>query len=508
MALSNQVGRHGSNSRWPDHEENLMVLSTGKARIREQRLPLGRPTSTMPGPRGHLLFGSLLDIQRDPLSFLLTTRRQFGDTVRVRLGPKTIYIISDPEDIQHVLQENARNYRKGAHYEMLKPVFGNGLMLSEGDFWLKQRRIVQPAFHRQRLGRFATTMTSLTEEMLGHWDVSAGRGRPIDVWREMVKLTLSIVCTTLFGVDISKEAEGVGEAHSVCLQHANHRIVSLFALPEALPTPDNRRYHRSVGLIHSVIDRLIVERRESGEDRGDLLSTLAFARYEDTGELMDQAQLRAEIITLFLNGHETVSDALGWTFYLLSQQPTVERRLHQELAAVLGGRVATMDDLPKLQYTSWVIQESMRLFPPAWVIERDTLQADEIGGYQIPAKSTVVLSQWLTHRDPDHWENPEGFDPERFSPERAASRHRFAYFPFGGGPRLCVGNNFAMMEMSLLLATIAQRYHLDLVSGHPVVMEPVITLRPKHGILTRLRRRAAVTTDGAIQAAEEIAARS
>jgi cytochrome P450 len=342
--------------------------------------------------------------------------------------------------------------------------------------------------------------------MLERWGATASRGLPVDVWHEMVRLTLSIVCTTLFGVDISKEADGVGEAHSICLQHANHRIVSLFALPEALPTPDNRRYQRSVALIHEVIDRLITERRDAGEDTGDLLSTLAFARYEETGELMDREQLRAEVITLFLNGHETVSDALGWAFYLLSKQPMVARRLHQELAATLGGRTPTMDDLPKLQYTSWIIQEAMRLFPPAWVIERDALEADEVGGYQIPANSTVVLSQWATHRHPDFWENPEGFDPERFSPERSADRHRFAYFPFGGGPRLCVGNNFAMMEMTLILAAVAQRFELDLVPGHAVVMEPVITLRPRFGIVATLRPRPAPAApeSRAVEAAEAI----
>jgi len=482
-----------------------MVLSKSKGRLRVKRTVAGRPHTSMPSPRGHLLFGSLLDIQRDPLAFLLKTQREYGDTVRVRLGPKTIFIATHPDDVQHVLQENARNYRKGSHYEMLKPVFGNGLMLSEGDFWLKQRRIVQPAFHRQRLGHFATTMTDLTLAMLDRWEASAARGLPVDAWHELVRLTLSIVCTTLFGVDISKDADGVGEAHSICLQHANHRIVSLFALPEAIPTPDNRRYQKSVALIHDVIDRLIDERRESGEDKGDLLSTLAFARYEDTGELMDREQLRAEIITLFLNGHETVSDALGWAFFLLSKQPMVAQRLQHELQTVLGGRTPTMADLPKLQYTSWVIQETMRLFPPAWVIERDTLEADEIGGYQIPPKSTVVLSQWATHRHPDFWENPEGFDPERFSPERSEERHRFAYFPFGGGPRLCVGSNFAMMEMTLILATVAQRFALDLVPGHAVVMEPVITLRPRFGIMTTLRPRASQAAD-AVEAAEAIIA--
>jgi cytochrome P450 len=454
----------------------------------------------MPGPRGLPIFGSLLDIERDPLAFLSRAHRAHGDMMRVRLGPKTIYVATHPRDVQYVLQENAKNYRKGDHYKVLRPVFGNGLMLSEGDFWLEQRRIVQPAFNRQRLGRFATTMTDLTGQMLQQWDLPASNGEAIDVWHEMVNLTLSIVCTTLFGVDISQEAHGVGTAHSLCLQHAEKQILALVPIPESIPTPANRRYARAVGTIREVIDRLIDERRSSGEDRGDLLSTLAFARYEETGELMEHDQLRAEVITLLLNGHETVSDALGWAFYLLSKHPHVAQKLHAELATTLGGRTPTIDDLKGLKYTSWVLEEAMRLYPPAWVIERDTIGEDEVGGYRLPPDSTVVLSQWVTHRHPDVWENPEGFEPERFSPERSAARHRFAYFPFGGGPRLCVGNHFAKMEMTLILAMVAQRYQLDLVPGHPVELEPVITLRPKHGILTTLRPRKPESVSAPVEA--------
>jgi len=481
-----------------------MVLSNSKRRVRPGSGAPDRRVHRIPGPRGSFLLGSLLEIQRDPLTFISHCHRLYGDVFQARLGPKNVYVVAHPADVQHVLQENNRNYRKGAHYDTLRPMFGNGLMMSEGDYWLKQRRIVQPAFHRQRLGQFASTMTRLTEEMLDRWQPISERGHSIDVASEMVKLTLTIVCTSLFGADVSREAAGVGAAHAFCLTHAEHRIVSLFALPESIPTPDNLRYRRSVNLLHGVVDRFINERRSSGEDTGDLLSTLAFARYEETGELMDHDQLRDEMITLFLNGHETVAGALGWAFYLLSKSPQVERRLHEELATVLGGRTPTFEDLPKLKYTTMVIEESMRLFPPAWIIERDTLGPDEISGYYIPPKSTVVLSQWLTHRHPDFWENPEGFDPERFSPEQSANRHRFAYFPFGGGPRLCVGANYALMEMPLVLATIAQRFHLDLVPGHPVVMEPVITLRPKYGILINLRPRKAMPS--AVRQAEAVAA--
>jgi cytochrome P450 len=456
--------------------------------------------------RGLPLLGCLLEVQHDPLPFIAKLHHLYGDVVHVKLGPKSVYLVTHPDDVQHVLQENNRNYKKGAHYEVLKPMFGNGLMLSEGDFWLRQRRLIQPAFLRKRLSGFATTMTDITEQMLERWDRVTERGGSFDVSRELVSLTLSIVCTTMFGTDISKEATGIGEAHAYCLAHAEQKVVSLLAVPDRIPSPGNLKYRRSVELLHSVIDRFIKERRASGEDRGDLLSTLAFLRYEGTNELMDHAQLKDEIITIFLNGHETVSGALGWAFYLLSKNPLAAQKLHAEVDRVLGGRTPTVDDIPKLKYTTMVIEESMRLYPPAWMLERDTLEPDELGGYHIPANSTIFLCQWMTHRHEDFWENPEGFEPERFSRENSAARHRFAYFPFGGGPRLCVGVNFAMMEMALVLAMVAQRFQLDLVPGYPVGYEPVITLRPKQGIPMTPRRRQ--PAPAAVRETEEVAAQA
>jgi cytochrome P450 len=368
----------------------------------------------------------------------------------------------------------------------MKPMMGEGLLTSDGDFWRRQRRLSQPAFHRQQIGAFAGTMTSIAEEMLERWQPVAARGQLIDVSAEMIRLTLSIVSKTLFNTDVGAEANTVGEAITVAFKEFDRRLAALFTLPDVVPTPSRRRLHNAIQTLDRVVYRIIEERRRAGEDIGDLLSMLVFARDEETGESMSDKQLRDEVMAIFLAGHETTANALNWIWYLLSKHPAVERRLHDELAAVLGGRIPTLEDLPKLSYTTMVIEESLRLYPPAWVIERRSIAADQIGPYVIPPGSTIIPSQYITHRHPAFWDNPEGFDPERFTPERVAARPRFAYFPFGGGPRVCIDNNFAMMELQLILATVTQRYRLALVPGHPVELDPMITLRPRYGILMDL----------------------
>jgi cytochrome P450 len=305
----------------------------------------------------------------------------------------------------------------------------------------------------------------------------------------MMRLTLTIVCQTLFSSDISTEADEVGQALTTVLKHTIDRMQSLFDLAEILPLPENRRFYEALRTLDQVVYGMIKERRRSGRDTGDLLSMLVFARDEETGQSMSDKQLRDEVMTIFLAGHETTANALGWTWYLLSRHPEVTRRLEAELAEVLDGRTPTLDDLSKLNYTSMVIQEAMRLYPPAWIIGRNAVEADQIDGYDIPADSSIILSPYVTHRHPGFWDNPEGFDPERFSPQQTKDRPYFAYFPFGGGPRLCIGNNFALMEAKLVLATVAQRYRLELVPGHPVEPEPLVTLRPKYGLLMTLRPR-------------------
>ena len=405
------------------------------------------------------------------------------------MGPRLVHLVSHPDGIKHVLGDNSQNYHKSVKYEKLETFLGQGLLTSEGDYWKRQRHMMQPYFHLKQIGRFANDMTAATEAMLARWQSQAASGQPLDVAGEMMRLTLTVVCQTLFSADISTEADAVGRALTTVLKHTISRMQSLFDLSEILPLPENRRFHEALHILDQVVYGMIGERRRSERDTGDLLSMLVFARDEETGQSMSDQQLRDEVMTIFLAGHETTANALGWTWYLLSRHPEVTRRLETELAEVLGGRTPTLDDLSKLNYTSMVIQEAMRLYPPVWIIGRNAVKADQIDGYDIPADSSIMLSPYVTHRHTNFWDNPEGFDPERFNPERAKGRSYFAYFPFGGGPRLCIGNNFALMEAKLVLATVAQRYRLELVPGHPVEPEPLVTLRPKHGLLMTLHPR-------------------
>lgn len=450
---------------------------------------LARHTSP-PGPRGTLLAGNLRDLRRDPLRFLMTSTLRYGDIVSYRFAFLTGYLLNHPDYIKYVLQDHSQNFNKASFdYKPLKWILGEGLLTSDGTFWLRQRRLVQPAFHRKRIATFGTLITDATAAMLAAWQPFAARGQPLNIAGEMMRLTLRIVGEALFGTDVSDKVDVVGRSFTALSEDIITRIRSLVIIPPHLPLPRNRRFQAELRALDEVVYAIIDERRRQPEDTGDLLSMLLLARDEETGEQMDNRQLRDEVLTLLLAGHETTANALAWTWYLLSKHPAVARRLQTELVAVLGGRRPTVDDLPNLTYTRMVLEETLRLYPPAWITSRNVLAADTIGGYRIPARTTVFLSPYTMHRHPAFWENPEGFDPERFTSERSAARPRFAYFPFGGGPRMCIGNNFALMEMQLILATVAQHYQLQLVPGHPVEPEPLITLRPRQGILMTLHRR-------------------
>lgn len=417
-------------------------------------------------------------MRRDPLRLLTEARRRYGDFVRFRLGPYRVYLLSHPDYIAHVLQKNPRNYLKDG-YEHIE-IVGNGLLASEGDFWRRQRRVVQPAFHRERLAEMAETMTDATEKMLERWDVRS-TSEPLDIDSEMSRLTLGIVGRTLFRAEVGDEAGGVGAALATVLNLGFQRTGRFVRVPPGIPTPKNRRYRNAVQHLNGVVDALISGRRVNGGGEGDLLDMLLEARDADTGERMGERQLRDEVMTILTAGYETTARALTWTWYLIDANPHVRERLEWELDG-LNGRTPAFGDLDQLTYTKMIIQESMRLFPPVWGLSRLVAQEDEVGDYRVPKGSRVVISQYVTHRHPDFWEEPETFDPERFTPERSAGRPRYAYFPFSGGPRQCIGNNFATMEAVLILATIAQRYRLTLAPGHPVEPEPSFTLRSRHGM--------------------------
>lgn len=448
------------------------------------------PPRTAPGPRDFLGLRTLRDLKRDLLGTLQALHLAYGDVFYYPLVNAPTYFLAHPDHVGYVLQANHRNFRRSRNVDKLKRSLGNGLLTNEGASWLKQRRLMQPAFHRKRIAHFGETMTNETQKLLAAWHAESARGKPREVSGEMMRLTLAIVSRTMFGATVTQEAEQLGPAVTVLQEEAHRRQFVLVDLPEWVPLPKLRRAKEARKAIEQVITGIIESRRRSGvSEHEDLLSMLMNAKDADTGEPMDDAQLRDEVRTIFLAGHETTSNALTWTWYLLARNPEAATKLRAELDRVLGGRLPTTDDIPQLPYTKMVVEESMRLLPPVWALSREAISDDEIGGCRIPSGSTVVLSQFITHRHPDFWDDPESFDPERFTPDRTKERHRFAYFPFGGGPRICIGSSFAMLEAQLLLATIAQRYELELVPGHPVELEPLVTLRPRYGIMMTPRPR-------------------
>jgi cytochrome P450 len=402
---------------------------------------------------------------------------------RVPLGLIDAYLVSSPGGVKRVLQDNSDNYgRQTRGFQALRLTLGDGLITTDGTFWRRQRRIAQAAFHKQRLAALGAIMSRAALELTDRLSAAARQGEPIDIVPEISRVTLAILGRSLFSLDLDGAAEDVGRAVVVVLRHTIRRVQSFLPTPAAIPTGENRRFAAAVRTLDRVVLQSIAERRSDGVDRGDLLSMLLATRDEETGEGMTDRQLRDEVMTLMLAGHETTAMALSWTMYLLSRHPAARRTLQAEVDAALGDRPAATEDLPRLPYTRMVVEETMRLFPPAWGVTRSVAADDEIDGFHIPGGKMVLVSPYVTQRDPRLWENPEGFEPERFALPGDAARPRYAYFPFGGGPHLCIGAGFAMMEAQILLATLARRVRLDLLPGHPIEVEPLVTLRPRHGI--------------------------
>jgi cytochrome P450 len=442
-----------------------------------------------PGPRRRVPVLDALRMGRDPLAFLGALAEQYGDIARASLGPETIYLLNHPDLVRDVLVTNHRNFHKGPGLERAKKLLGEGLLTSEGEFHLRQRRLAQPAFHRQRVAAYGATMASYAAIRRERWRA----GSVIDVHAEMMALTLAIVGKTLFDADVEQEAAEIGDALTTTFESFQFGFYLPFGeILERLPLPPTLRFRKARARLDATIYRMIGERRRTGADRGDLLSMLLLAQdTEGDGGRMTDLQLRDEAMTIFLAGHETTANALTWTWYLLSQHPDVESRLHAEVDAALGARTPTVEDLPRLAYTRMVLAESMRLYPPAWIVGRRALAPFDVRGYTIPPRSVVLSCQYLMHRDARWFPEPSRFDPERWTPERQAQRPKFSYFPFGAGPRVCIGEQFAWMEGVLLLATIAQRWRFRLVPGHPIALRPIITLRPKHGVRMYVERRGA-----------------
>ena len=436
-----------------------------------------------PGPERGALDGVFSPFRRDPLNFLAAAACEYGDIVGLRFLHFRTYLITHPDYIEDVLVHHPRKFVKGRVLQANKRIFGNGLLTSEGDFWLRQRRLAQPAFHRARIAAYADTMVEYAERMMASWQ----DGEERDAHQEMMQLTLQIVGKTLFDADVSNDAREIGKTITLLLNFSSDFRRLIFT-PKWLPTPRNIQTTLAIRRLNKVVYRMIAERRTSGRDAGDLLSMLLAARDED-GSQMDDRQLRDEMLTLFLAGYETTANLLAWTWWLLATHPHIEKTLHEELDALLGGRAPTMDDLPRLVYAGQVITESLRLYPPAWGMARLAIEAHEIAGYPVPAGTGLAIAQWITQRDPRWFEAPEEFLPERWAGDLQKRLPRFAYFPFGGGPRQCIGNMFALMEGTLVLAAVAQQFRLILMPGAQIVPMASITLRPRNGVPVRLQKR-------------------
>lgn len=451
--------------------------------------PAAEATAVPPAVTVQLLPTRIPEIQRDPLRFLMTHAAAHGDFIHYPLRLWEVFQVTHPAVIKHILQDNNRNYTKNTiQYNTLAQVTGRGLLTSDGPLWLRQRRLMQPAFHRKRIHAFGDDISAAAAAMVARWDARPD-GATIDVDAEMMQVALEIVGKTLFNLDLRHEAPEMTEGVLEMLAYVVYRAKAMVAPPISWPTGRNRRYRAAMAKLEGVLYDAIGARRAEGSDQGDILSMLLAARDEDTGEGMSDTQIRDEMATLIIAGHETVASALTWAWHLLAQHPAARAELEAEVDEALGGRMPTADDLPALPYTRMVFEETLRLYPPAWLITRRALAADRIGDATIPANAIIIMSPYVTHRHPLFWPDPQTFEPRRFAPEATAARPRFAYIPFGGGPRLCIGDSFALMEGPLILAAVAQRYRLDGDATQLPQMDALVTLRPRGGLHMKATKR-------------------
>jgi cytochrome P450 len=441
----------------------------------------------IPRVPGLPIIGNLLDYRENRAELALRVPRELGEIARLRIGFLPVVMISSPELVREVLVDKQESFTKAPGLSFFgRPLLGNGLLTSERDFHKKQRRMMSPMFMQKRIAAYADVMAARAEKMAA----SFREGANIDVSREMMELTLEIVGKTLFDAEVGNEAEEIGAALTATMEHIIQSINSLIPIPPTWPTRRNARNKKAIARLDETIYRIIAQRRASKEEKGDLLSMLLLARDEaDPQSGMDDKQVRDEAMTLFLAGHETTANALAWAWYLVAQHPYVATRLQEEADSVLGGRTPALEDLARLPYAMQVFKEAMRLYPPAYIVGRMTAEPVTIGGHPISRRTVVVVSIIGMHRRAEYFPEPDRFDPDRFSAEREKLIPRHAFLPFGAGPRVCIGNHFALMEGQIILATMAQRLRFELTSSRAVDPEPLITLRPRGGIPMRVRRR-------------------
>jgi len=439
---------------------------------------------------GRPIIGHLLDFRDDPLGMFARAQREHGDLVRTQIANRNVLLAYAPEHVQHILVQNPSNYEKATRgYSLVRILLKQGVLTSEGSHWRRQRRTMQPAFHRRALEAFAEAMVDAAMEVVADWDPIADSPQDVDVHHAMNRLTLRVICEVLFGKGIGPRAAVVDRELTALLHGFDHMVTAPWPFPQYVPTRQALRFHQARFRLYRLVDEVIAERRASRAEHHDLLGMLMAARDEETGEAMSDEQLRMEVLTLILAGHETTANALAWTLLTLSQEPEAAARLEAEVDRVLGDRRATLADYAALEETDRVIHEAMRLHPPAWLMSRSSIGPDVIGGYHIPAGTFVFMCQHTIQRHPALYERPQRFEPDRWLPERARSRAKLAYFPFGAGQRKCIGEQMAWMESRLVLATLVQKYRFTLVEGHPTTQETSVTLRPKYGLRMHLQKR-------------------
>jgi cytochrome P450 len=447
-----------------------------------------------PHPRANPVLGSALDLRKSQIRTYERVMREHGDVVKLVVGPPGVrfdlYCVFHPDGVKAVLAGSREGYSKGNRfYRQIAQSFGWGLLTSEGELWRRQRRLVQPLFTRRQIAAYAELMAEEAAAVAGRWDRATRNGGSVDANAEMVGLALRVVGRAIFGDDVARAGAVLDSAFPVLNRHTFRRAMSPLAPPASWPTPDNRRAARARRALYEVVDELIAHRQRAGADGEDLLSRLLLARDPDTGEAMDLQQVRDEALIFLLAGHETTSTALTFTLHLLGRHPSEQQLVLDELDAVLDGRPPTLDDAPALERTAMAIKEAMRLYPPAYALGRLSVTENEVGGYSIPAGAYVVVSQFATHRHPQFWDDAEAFDPARFTPEREGARHSHAYFPFGGGPRACIGSHFAMLEATMAVALLLQRFRISSDQEDVPLDTEGITLRPKGAVPIQLAAR-------------------
>lgn len=437
----------------------------------------------------HFLLKNAYYLMKDKVNYFFQQREEMGDIYTLTSPFRDVIVITNPLYIRQVLVDNNKNYGKSFAYEKVALLLGNGLLTSQGDFWRKQRRLIQPAFYKEKLVKISEMMIAETEMMLNSWEKYAGTEKYLDISFEMNKIALEIVSKSLFSSQLKGDMRELTYYITEVIKQGSERIDNPFLLPIWLPTPYNIHAKKCMKALDTIIYGMIAERHKSEQRHDDLLSMLMETQDEETGEKMSDKQLRDEIMTIFMAGNETSANALAWTWYLLAKNPEKLQILVDEIDTVLGTEKPTAEKLRTLPYLKQVLDESMRLMPPAWVMGRMAIAADKFGDYDIPAGFNIAIPIWVVHKDPAIWENAEAFIPERFAPENMKEKERFAFFPFGGGPRQCVGNNFAYMEMQIVMAMTLQKYSLSLKSDYVLEYNPLVTLRPKNPLMMQVRKR-------------------